>query len=89
MAEPSLPSAVRKSSDTVTASDPRRSPPWSRRRRLPTRRAPRGVPVYLSFGAIKLAEFLPVVDNAFPGPEFSVAVAAREPSVAERAPPLQ
>ncbi|MFF5538130.1 hypothetical protein ACFY71_37760 [Streptomyces cinerochromogenes] len=87
MAEPSLPSAVRKSSDTVTVSDPRRSPPWSRR--PPTRRASRGVPVYLSFGAIKLAEFLPVVDNAFPGPEFSVAVAAREPSVAERAPPLQ
>ncbi|MEU1010750.1 hypothetical protein [Streptomyces sp. NPDC005890] len=45
--------------------------------------------VYLSFGAVKLAEFLPVVGKAFPGPEFSVVVAAREPSVAGRAVPFQ
>ncbi|KOX11399.1 glycosyltransferase [Streptomyces sp. NRRL B-3648] len=45
--------------------------------------------VYLSFGAVKLAEFLPVVGKAFPGPEFSVVVAAREPSVAGRTVPFR
>ncbi|GAA3491358.1 glycosyltransferase [Streptomyces cremeus] len=45
--------------------------------------------VYLSFGALTLDEFLPVIAKAFPAPRHSVVVAAREKDIAGREVPFR